>query len=296
MENEYIENEKNRLKQIKEKKKLKILPQDIKIIGQKIDEDKNKFEERALKQKNELKKLWHSRSQVLQKLKSPIFSEIEIEESNFEKNKKKEKKIEDLVKNKKKYINKIKLPPISEILKKEMQKRLNKKINTIHSRNIINNINNKNNIVFYSDNNSFSNEIKINVRIKNREQNLSKNNSKTLSIQTRNGKHPQNLKYIKSKSINKIIAKNPNEFNYLEEIRQKRISKENEIKKNNPINSEINDINLESKIEAMDSKYQRNKQLLKLRGGYLKNKELADNTNKLLIDSIKQKLFLIENS
>ena len=202
-----------------------------------------------------------------------------------------------MIKNKKKYIrNNIKLPPISEILKKEMQKRLNKKINTIHSRNIINNINNKNNIVFYSDNNSFSNEVKINVRIKNREQNLSRNNSKTLSMQTSKGKHPQNLKYIKSNSIKKIISKNPNEFNYLEEIRQKRISKANEIKKNNSINSEINDINLESKIEAMESKYQRNKQLLKLKGGYLKNKELADNMNELLIDSIKQKLFLIENS
>ena len=296
MENEFIENEKNRLKEIKEKKKLKILPQDIKIIGQKIDEDKNKFEERALKQKKELKKLWHSRSQALQKLKSPIFSENEIEENNFEKNKKNEKKIGDLVKNKKEYIkNNIKLPPISEILKKEMQKRLNKKINTIHSRNIIN-INNKNNIVFYSDNNSFSNEVKINVKIKNKKQNIPRNNLKALSMQTSNGEHPKNLKYIKSKSINKIISKIPNEFNYLEEIRQKRISKENEIKKNNAINSEINDINLGSKIEAMESKYQRNKQLLKLRGGYLKNKELADNMNELLIDSIKQKLFLIENS
>ena len=45
----------------------------------------------------------------------------------------------------------------------------------------------------------------------------------------------------------------------------------------------------------MESKYKRDKQLLKLQGGYLKNKELGDNMNELLIDSIQKKLLLIEN-
>jgi hypothetical protein len=59
------------------------------------------------------------------------------------------------------------------------------------------------------------------------------------------------------------------------------------------------DINLNFKkleIEAMESKYKRNKQLLKLQGGYLNNKDLSDNMNELLIDSIKRKLTIIENN
>ena len=85
----------------------------------------------------------------------------------------------------------------------------------------------------------------------------------------------------------------------MEEIRKNRILKNNDIKNNNLskdlFNSDNYDSNLENKIEAMESKYRRNKQLLKIKGGYLNNIELSDNMNELLIDCIKQKLSLIEN-
>ena len=294
MENEYIENEKNMIKQVNEQKRMKVLPKDIKIIQKKMAEAKIKLEEKALKQKNELKKLWHSRSQILQKLKSPIFNEI----PELEENKKIEKNKGNFAENKKEFIKSIKLPPISGILKKEMQKRLKK--NITHSRNIINK---KNNIVFHSDNNSISSDTKIYSGIQNKESNLSRNKLQTISVQTSSGRNIKNLKYIYY-NINKNISRNPNDFNYLEEIRQKRISKNNEIEKNNnnidnifnSENNDINDLNLESKIKAMESKYKRNKQLLKLRGGYLKNEELGNNNNELLIDSIKNKLLIIEHS
>lgn len=293
MENDFLENEKNYIKEINEKRKIKALSPES---TEKIAEIRNKFEERALKQKNELKKLWHSRSQVLQKLKSPIFNESYFEEKKNEKS----KNLKQLIDDKKEYIkNHIKLPPISEILKKEIEERVNKK-NSIISRNnrkkIIND--NKKNFFFYSDYNSFSNDrnIKINIRIKNKNSE-SRNLLKSISMQTSRRNHIQNLKYMNN--ISKKIPRSPNDFNYLDEIKQKRIIKNNKIKNNNTKKdsfiSRNNNINLENKIEAMESKYRRNKQLLKLQGGYLKNIELADNMNELLIDSIKHKLFIIEN-
>ena len=291
MENNYLENEKNLIKEITEKKKInQIMPGDAKIINKKIIEAKNKLEERALKQKIELRKLWHSRSVELQKLKTPIFNEItECEDSKIEKG----KNIKQLINKKKEYIKKhIKLPPISEILKKEIQDRLNKNSSIISRNNNINN-NHKQNFQFYSDNNSFSNDIKINIRIKKRENSLSKKKLKSISIQTGNGNHIHYLKNINN-NINKKMVKSPSDYNYLEEIRQKRLLNNNEIKNNN-FNSENYDLNIENKIEAMESKYKRNKQLLKINGGYLNNRELSDNMNELLIDCIKQKLSLIEN-
>lgn len=294
MENDFLENEKNYIKEINEKRKIKALSPES---TEKIAEIRNKFEERALKQKNELKKLWHSRSQVLQKLKSPIFNESYFEEKKNEKS----KNLKQLIDDKKEYIkNHIKLPPISEILKKEIEERVNKK-NSIISRNnrkkIIND--NKKNFFFYSDYNSFSNDrnIKINIRIKNKNSE-SRNLLKSISMQTSRRNHIQNLKYMNN--ISKKIPRSPNDFNYLDEIKQKRIIKNNKIKNNNikkdSFISRNNNINLENKIEAMESKYRRNKQLLKLQGGYLNNKDLSDNMNELLIDSIKRKLTIIENN
>ena len=72
MENEFIENEKNLLKDIKKQKKLNLVsPEETEIINKRMVEVKNKLEERAIKQTKELHKLWHSRSSILQKLKSP---------------------------------------------------------------------------------------------------------------------------------------------------------------------------------------------------------------------------------
>ena len=119
-------------------------------------------------------------------------------------------------------------------------------------------------------------------------------------MSTQAGRGIKNLKCLKS-NISRNIPIKPNyDINYLEEIKQKRLLKSHEIE-SNKLSKDItsldsNDFNIKSQIEAMESKYKRDKQLLKLKGGYLKNKELGDNMNELLIDSIQKKLFLIENN
>ena len=63
-------------------------------------------------------------------------------------------------------------------------------------------------------------------------------------------------------------------------------------------NNDNNGLNIEAvkgQIEVMEDKYKRGKELLKVKGGYINNKEFGDKMDQLLIDSIKNKLDLIEN-
>ena len=300
MENEFLENEKNKLNNAKKQRKLKLLsPEETEINIKKINEIRHKLEERAEKQKKDLHKLWRSRSSILQNLQSPTFKDLNNKIVS------KEERMKELIQLKKDYIKyNIKLPPISEILKKDIRNKIKKNSsNFIRNRNINinNNINKKN---FHSDNNLSTHENLNNKKISN-ESSLSRNIFKSLSSQSTGGSHIKSLKYFKNDLNNKIckkIIKSPHDLNYLEEIRQKRKIKNSDNKFNNiskekkeKSNSDINDYNLRLKIEAMESKYERNKILLKLQGGYLNNKELGDNMNELLIDSIKGKLSLIEN-
>ena len=52
---------------------------------------------------------------------------------------------------------------------------------------------------------------------------------------------------------------------------------------------------IKGKIEMMEDEYKRGKELLKIRGGYVCNKEFGDKMNNILINSIKSKLDIIEN-
>ena len=52
---------------------------------------------------------------------------------------------------------------------------------------------------------------------------------------------------------------------------------------------------MKGKIAVMENKYKRGKELLKVKGGYINNKEFGDKMDQLLIDSIKNKLDIIEN-
>ena len=291
MENDYLENENNYIKDANEQRKLEVQKE-----KEKVNITKNEIVERARKQTNELHKLWHSRSLILQKLKPPIFKEVsEIEEKKIEKEKK-DNEIKELTNNKKDYIKKhIKLPPISEILKKEMRNRIKKTIANINikSRNkkiIIN----RNKFISSMSNNSLSNKEKL-----SQDSNLSRNKLNSLSIQTSVGSKIKNLKFFKSNNISNNFIKNANEINYLEELKQKRFLKS--IEKTNNVSKDVfnldnNDYNLKNKIEVIESKYKRNKELLKIKGGYLKNRQLGDNVDELLIDSIKGKLSIIENN
>ena len=153
---------------------------------------------------------------------------------------------------------------------------------------------NRNKFISSMSNNSLSNKEKL-----SQDSNLSRNKLNSLSIQTSVGSKIKNLKFFKSNNISNNFIKNANEINYLEELKQKRFLKS--IEKTNNVSKDVfnldnNDYNLKNKIEVIESKYKRNKELLKIKGGYLKNRQLGDNVDELLIDSIKGKLSIIENN
>ena len=95
---------------------------------------------------------------------------------------------------------------------------------------------------------------------------------------------------------------NNNKSNIL--IENKKLEENNNLEKNNKENKVVNENDnnktlnvdiIKGKIEVMEDKYKRGQELLKVKGGYMQNKELGDKMNNILIDSIKNKLDIIEN-
>ena len=80
----------------------------------------------------------------------------------------------------------------------------------------------------------------------------------------------------------------------MEDLKKERILKKNEIKYINNGNDNNLDF-IKGKIQLMEEKYNRDKELLKLRGGYANNQELGDKMSELLVNSIKTKLNIVEN-
>ena len=88
---------------------------------------------------------------------------------------------------------------------------------------------------------------------------------------------------------NDSFLKSSQDINNIEEIKKNKFST---IKIQN--NKEKNIDNIKYKVEMMEDKYNEGKELLKLKGGYLKNEDFGDEMNDLLINSIKGKLDMIE--
>ena len=87
MENEFLENEKNIIKERTSKRKSRLIsPKETEIANKKFMEAKNKMLEKAEKRKKELHKLWHSHSLVLQKLRRPVVQD-KTESENIKKSK-----------------------------------------------------------------------------------------------------------------------------------------------------------------------------------------------------------------
>ena len=97
---------------------------------------------------------------------------------------------------------------------------------------------------------------------------------------------------------NKLNLNNKNSFykssNKINNIQQIKNNKYIKIKKQEDKEGDEN--NIKYKIEAMEDKYKRGKELLKLKGGYVNNEDLGDEINQLLINSIKGKLDIIEKT
>ena len=292
--------DKNEEKLLKKQKKLQLK------ISDNINEENEKKRNDYLEKKrlemidniNNLHNMWKERNNLLPKYKSPLYEKIlDSEENNKENERNKLELKKQLYYEKEKYCKeKIRLPPISNILRKKNEK----KNNNLFYKNFTKRnkssgadptkINNNKFIQSYSINeNKFLNSETTNEIINLKENKLIKSYS-TSSIKNNN---LLNIKKI-GKNLNHKNIRNPNDFNYLEELKKERNCKKNEIKYLNFGKSNNLDF-IRGKIQLMEEKYHRDKELLKVKGGYAHNQELGDNVNELLVNSIKTKLDIIEN-
>ena len=275
----YLERENKLINDIKTERKAKYLiyrPQNIKIKNTIKD-----VEKRANEQKNEMKKLWHSRSMILknfQNHKNKIREISSISAIQEKTNNKNNERLE--------YSKKIKLPSINEILKKESELKLIniKKLNGKKKINFIN----KN---YKGDNFKIFNQFKnLNYEKVYKQKKIKKNDMKDKSYFEEKIENRRNV-------ISKKITKK--EINYLEGI--KNIKKNAchswnkfiiDKKEKNFDNDGIQ--NIIKKVENLDEKGKLWKKLIKI-NNKLENKiELEDKVNNIMTDSIKGKLVILD--
>ena len=311
--NKFEESEKKILdKQKLEKKKISGI-EEISIVKRRIIECKYELEKRRIEKTNQMKQLWHSRSVAVAKYPSNILKLLnEIDSKKLEEKEQQKMKKVILSKEKERYVKEnVSLPPISEKLKIEREKRLytylsmegKERVKCIKNE-IDKKIKNKysiveENILKRLENKKINKEKRAKSRGKDESKMLIKSASDA-NILNYNNLKIKNL-FGQSLSPKKIRMKKPNEINYLEQLRKERkiyskniIDWDKEIKsiKNN---KRGNIDNIKRQIEYIDEKFKMEKDLIRIKGGYLNNQELGNNMNNMIINSIKGKLALIEN-
>ena len=311
--NKFEESEKKILdKQKLEKKKISGI-EEISIIKRRIIECKYELEKRRIEKTNQMKQLWHSRSVAVAKYPSNILKLLnEIDSKKLEEKEQQKMKKVILSKEKERYVKEnVSLPPISEKLKIEREKRLytylsmegKERVKCIKNE-IDKKIKNKysiveENILKRLENKKINKEKRAKSRGKDESKMLIKSASDA-NILNYNNLKIKNL-FGQSLSPKKIRMKKPNEINYLEQLRKERkiyskniIDWDKEIKsiKNN---KRGNIDNIKRQIEYIDEKFKMEKDLIRIKGGYLNNQELGNNMNNMIINSISGKLVLLEN-
>jgi hypothetical protein len=309
--NEYEENEKKFLqKQKYEKKKISGI-EEISIVKRRIIECKYELEKRRIDKTNQMKQLWHSRSIAVAKYPSNILKQVnEYDSKKVEEEEKQKMRKIVLSKEKERYVKEnVSLPPICEKLKNEREKRqisfLNmegkERVQCIKNE-IDKKIKNKYSIVEESILKKLellkaSRQKKSNSREKIFGQKLVKSASEAKIIKYNN---VRNL-LGESLSTKKLRMKKPNEINYLEQLR-----KERKIHSKNFVDwdKEIKNVKSEKggsleiikkQIEYLDEKFKMEKDLIKVKGGYLNNQDLGNNMNNMIINAIRGKLAIMEN-
>jgi hypothetical protein len=309
--NEYEENEKKFLqKQKYEKKKISGI-EEISIVKRRIIECKYELEKRRIDKTNQMKQLWHSRSIAVAKYPSNILKQVnEYDSKKVEEEEKQKMRKIVLSKEKERYVKEnVSLPPICEKLKNEREKRqisfLNmegkERVQCIKNE-IDKKIKNKYSIVEESILKKLeflkaSRQKKSKSREKIFGQKLVKSASEAKIIKYNN---VRNL-LGESLSTKKLRMKKPNEINYLEQLR-----KERKIHSKNYVDwdKEIKNVKSEKggsleiikkQIEYLDEKFKMEKDLIKVKGGYLNNQDLGNNMNNMIINAIRGKLAIMEN-
>jgi hypothetical protein len=92
----------------------------------------------------------------------------------------------------------------------------------------------------------------------------------------------------------------PNDFNYLEDMKKERLLKNNSenylFRNKNKMSNQNMDIEKEKRdLVLLEQKYDMDKKLLRVKGGYINNIDLANKMNKMLLKSIENKLDIFEN-
>ena len=310
--NKFEESEKKFLEsQISEKKKESGI-EEISIVKRRIIECKYELEKRRIEKTNEMKQLWHSRSVSMAKYPSNILKQLhEFDLKKFEEEEK--QKIQRLVlaKEKERFVKEnVSLPPISEKLKNEREKRLNSFLN----------LEGRKRVQCIKD--EFDKKIKnkfclveetilkkLEAQKGSRDKSLKSKDFETNSKLVKSSSDVNIFKYNTAKNKNKLNSlspttklqkKKPNEINYLEQLRKERkINSKNYINWSKELNNSKsvggeNLDNVKKQIDVLDEKFEMNKNLIKIKGGYLNNQELGDDMNNLIINSIRGKLALME--
>ena len=302
--NQFEENEKKLLYQQKMDRKTKMSGiEEINIVKRRIIESKYELEKRRIEKTNEMHQLWHSRSLIMPKYQSKTLQKLNEYEAKQAEDEEKEKiKKVILVKEKEKYGENVPLPPISEKLKGEREKRqitfLNyegkERVKCIKDELSNNKCKNKNYIIeeqIFKQNSQLQ---KYRQRI-SKSQEKERNKNKLIKSESCENIKVKNI-LGKPLSPKKLRMRKPKEINYLEEFRKER---KNEIKNNNiNWNKELQNSNtdmIQKKIEVIEEQYQREKDLMKAKGGYLNNQDLGNDLNNKIINSIRGKLALLEN-
>ena len=236
---------------------------------------------------NNLHKMWKERNFKLRKYRSPLLEKALLSEEDckkFESDKLESKKL--LYLNKENYIKeKIQLPPINILLRKENSQRIRL------IKNIRTTIHKKDNFKTMRVNSVIQNNNKIksksSISLGNIRQNQEQKENKVLI----------NISFKRKKTKD---LRGPNDFNYLEDMKKERLLKNNSenllFRNKNKANNHNIDVEKEKRdLELLKQKYDMDKKLLRVKGGYINNIDLANKMNKMLLKSIENKLDLFEN-
>ena len=263
-------------------------------------ESEKKLEEK----KNEMKKLWHSRSMILKNFQNDrnkllFLNEEKITSPESTKNKNTERMI---------YSKKVKLPTINEKLKEEAKFRAIN-IKQLTGKNRINFVNKK----YSCDNFKILNKFKnLDYGKYFAQQTSKKNDIRNKSdcksdINENIERNIKNFKFSKTNTIlNNIIYDlnikrriNPKEINYLKDLKETSKKKyhnwNNYILDNEESKFDVDGVqNILKKIEKLDEKVRLCKELIKINGKYENYTELENKVNDMKIDSMKGKLVVLK--
>ena len=291
------------------KKDSLVTKQELEELANKRNERKKILEEGLTERKLNLIKMWQHRSQKLPIYKHPVVDvledeELDIMEDEQEKLKQKEKN-EQIKKN---------YQPPKVKINLQLKKILEKKINMSH-KDSVTQTENENKKRFLKNLDFMANIIEA-----AKEENLEKNKSKNNNIKTeKNMNSKDRIKLTKSLDTNEnkkkhnyqLHPKPEKPIDYLKEIFKGKKGNKSIEKKEQGVGNILSELNTESttikgrnqildtldmiksKTTAIEKKVNEKKDIMKVKGGYINNTNIGDEVGNLLIESIQNKISLL---